>query len=36
MVVVVAIEPEPERMPPSDADVSLLELVVVTAWRKRT
>jgi hypothetical protein len=36
IAVVVAIEPEPTSMPSADTDVSSLELVVVTAWRKRT
>jgi hypothetical protein len=32
----VTFEPEPEKLPEDDADVSEVELVVVTAWRIRS
>jgi hypothetical protein len=36
MCFVVAFEPEPNAVPEKDADLSEVELVVVTAWRIRS
>ncbi|MGO8999951.1 MAG: DUF4258 domain-containing protein [Polyangiaceae bacterium] len=36
MCFVVTFDPEPERLPAKDEDVSEVELVVITAWRIRS
>jgi hypothetical protein len=36
MCFIVAFDPDPEALPDKDADVSDVELVVVTAWRIRS